>query len=191
MAPLLARLCQQVGVNKGFWRHGRPPSFHDHGLNRHWSALIIEHGQGPLYFWGPVGCHKTHMLCARTLAAARRGFTARLVNWRAMCQEVTATWGKNDQAESSVVRSLVELDYLAIDDLAAGLADLSKGQQAVAANITYDVLNGRYECGVHTDLSANLPVEYMAEFFDERIHRRITELTTAYCMGQEDNDGKK
>ncbi len=185
---LVARLSQQVGVNKGFWRKGKPPSFDDQGLNEHMGKMPF---MNALYFWGPVGCRKTHMLCARTLAAARRGFNARLVNWRAMCQEVTATWKKGDETESEVLSKLKTLDYLAIDDLGAGLAELNKIQQQVLANVTYDVLDGRYNRGLHTDLSANWPRDHMAELFDERIHRRIEELTTAYCMGKEKDDGEE
>ncbi len=164
-----------IGVERGFCHHGRPPQFDDDGLHERLAVRPLP--GGGIYLCGPVGSHKTHLAAARTIDAARRGFTARMVGFRRFCLEVRATYAPTAiETELDILTRYAALDYLAIDDLGAG------APKQAAIDLCYDLLNDRYAAGRITDATSNLTKAELGETFDARIARRAEHLCATYVM---------
>lgn len=175
----LMDLCEAIGVHERFRRGGKPPEYTDRGL----AEWIAGHPlpRGGLLIVGPIGSHKTHLLAARTVDAARRGFTSRLLKWSRFCLEVRASYqAASHETEADVLNRYVGFDYLGIDDLAIGRDE--KPETDAAVRLAYALFDARYETCRVTDLTTNCLPDELAGRFDERIGRRIRELTTAYPM---------
>jgi len=172
-------LCARIGVSRRFFGDGGPPDYSDPGLAERIAARPLP--KGGLLITGPVGSHKTHLLAARCVDAARRGFSARLVKWTAFVREVRATYQPGArETESDVLRRYARLDYVGLDDFGIGRADCQETDAAL--RLAYDLLDERYRACRTTDVSTNWVPTELAERFDERIARRLRELCTVYPM---------
>ncbi len=179
-ADRIARLCAAVGVRERFIRDGVPPTFRDAGLRGRIERQPLP--KGGLYICGPIGSHKTHLLAARTVDAARRGYNAKLINWSRFCLEIRQTYAKNSTVtELEILDQYSSLDYLGIDDLGIGRADRDETDASV--RLCYELLDERYgRSETITDTTSNLTPGELASRFDERIARRISEMCTVYPM---------
>lgn len=172
-------LCERIGVYRRFCRDGKPPAYADDGLAERIAARPLP--KGGLLIVGPVGSHKTHLLAARTVDAARRGFSARLLKWSAFCLEVRSTYQPGaTETERDVLKRYARLDYLGLDDFGVGRADRQESDAAL--RLAYDLLDTRYDTCRVTDLTTNWTPDELTARFDERIARRIREMTTPYPM---------
>lgn len=181
----LIERCAQVGVGQQFCRHGRPPGYEDAGLRERIAAAPMP--KGGLLIVGPVGSHKTHLACARTIDAAMRGWTAQMVNWSRLGLEVRASYASKKQSELEVIDSYASLDYLALDDFGVCRG---RRETAAAAKLAYDLLDARYARKKITDITTNLTPAEINERFDARVGRRIAELTSVYVMLLPEEDGQ-
>lgn len=174
----LIEMCETRGISRRFCRDGRPPTFDDDGLRERIAAQPLP--VGGLLICGAVGSHKTHLAAARVIDAARRGYSARLINWYELCLDVRATYSpKAKETELDVLDRLASLDFLAIDDLGVGR---DEQETAAALRLAYVVLNKRYEKELVTDVTTNLTPDNLGARFDERIARRLDECCTVYPM---------
>ena len=168
-------MAECIGVGQHFCQNGKPPTLDDDGLLERVTAKPLP--KGGILAIGAVGTHKSHLLAARTIWAARRGFTARMIGFRRFCLEVRATYSPTaTETELDILVRYSGLDYLALDDLGVGEAS------PAAVNLCYDLLNARYEANRITDVSSNLTPAELAEQFDARIARRLEHLCTIYTM---------
>jgi hypothetical protein len=172
----------RIGVHARFCQHGKIPSFFNPGLFERLDANPLP--VGGILAVGPNGTHKTHFLAARTCNAAKRGETARLINWGRFCLEVRATYKSNSpQTELGICDKYVALDYLAIDDLGVGKLEYQTGKETEAARVLcYELLNERYARDLTTDISSNCRPDGLEQRFDARIGYRIREMCTVYKM---------
>lgn len=178
----LLDMCECIGVARRFCRNGVPPAFDDDGLRERLAQQQIPHGG--LYIVGPVGSHKTHLACARAVDAARRGFTALVLKWSAFLLEVRDSYRPHcEWSEAEIIKRYIGLDYLAVDDFGLGRDDRTRESEAVA-RLAYELMDGRYERGSEciTDITTNLTPVELAGRFDERIARRVQEMTSPYVM---------
>lgn len=179
-------LAEAIGVGAIFCRGGKPPSYGDQGLVERLAKNPLP--SGGLFIVGPVGTHKTHLLAARCVDAARRGWTARIVKWaRFLLEAKGGNAARGFNAELCLVDQLASLDYLAVDDLCFGRAD----QPETEANLrlAYELFDARYEAKKTTDITTNLLPEDVEARFDARIGRRICEMCTVYPMLAETGGG--
>ncbi len=180
--PTIASLCSSIGVEPLFICGGKAPSFDDSGLFERLTDQRLP--QGGLYVCGPVGSHKSHLLAARAVDAARRGYTARFANWADVLLRIRGSYGQSGypDGEAHVVKELAGLDYLGIDDLS--LARLGRRETSFSQRVCYAVLDRRYRrgTGCTTDITSNLLLDELNRAFDERIVRRIREMCTVYTM---------
>ncbi len=172
--------CRRIGVHDRFFRNGKPPAFADDGLAEILRARPMP--RGGLLAIGPIGSHKTHLLAARCVDASRRGFTARLVKWTDFTLMVRDTYRDGaDQTERDIVDQFVGLDYLGLDDIGIG----REGTESESSlRLAFEVFDGRYErgCMCVTDVASNMTPQEITARFDERIGRRIGEMTAVYPM---------
>ncbi|MBN1341509.1 MAG: hypothetical protein JXQ73_02460 [Phycisphaerae bacterium] len=128
-----------------------------------------------------MGSHKTHLLAARTVDAARRGFSGHLLKWHHFSLAMRATYQAGArESEMSILARYAGLDYLAVDDL--GVGRVEKGESDAAVRLAFTLFDMRYDNAKTTDIATNLTLEEVAARFDERIGRRIAEMTTGYPM---------
>lgn len=183
----LIELCARIGVRKRFCQNDRPPGFGDVGLAGRTAANPLP--PGGLFITGPVGSHKSHLLCARAVHSARRGFSTRVVTWGEFCLEVRATYSPvATETERDVLERYGQLDYLGLDDLGVGREDRQESEASL--RLAHVLLNRRYESCQTTDVTSNLTPDELAARFDERIARRLGEMCTVYPMLLGDRWGK-
>lgn len=174
-------LAQSIGVGLVFCRNDRLPSLNDLGLKERIAKNPLP--KGGIIAVGSVGSHKSHLLAARTINAACRGWSARYLNWGRFCLEVRDTYKPSaTETELDVLNRYVTLDYLAIDDLGVGKLQASGSESEASRLLCYELLNDRYERSLITDVSSNATPNELADRFDDRISRRLMELCTAYPM---------
>jgi len=175
----LLQLCENIGVGRRFCQKDRPPSYEDTGLRERIAKQPLP--KGGLLLIGPVGSHKTHMAAARTVDAARRGFSAYLLSWPDFCLRIRETYaGSSGRSERQVVERYAQLDYLCVDDFGIGREDSSESEATI--RLAYQLINHRYQREVITDLTCNWTLAELGIRFDQRIARRLEEMTTPYVM---------
>lgn len=167
-----------IGVGKLFCRNDTLPTYDDAGLAEQIKARPLP--SGGLLIVGPVGTHKTHLLAARTIDAARRGFDARLVRWTTLLAGIRRTYNSEGNSEQHIIDEHTRLDYLALDDFGIGRDDREESEFGL--RIAFEILDRRYADGSTIDIASNLTPDEIATRFDERVARRIRELTTVYAM---------
>lgn len=83
--------------------------------------------------------------------------------------------------EESIVRKYSECNVLVIDDLAATV-DVSETETTSARRLLYLVIDRRYSEGLTTHITCNFRINRLAEKYDGRIARRITEMCTEIIL---------
>lgn len=172
-----------VGVGAGFCKHGLWPTMADVGLAERLTSHPLP--DGGIMAIGPPNTHKSHLLAARTIYFARRGWTARFLNWSKFFREVRGTYSaKPIETEDQLIDRYAGYDYLALDDLGCGAARNDGRESESAVRLTYDLLNARNDNDRLTDVSSNYTPDELQERFDPhgRIARRLKELCTVYLM---------
>lgn len=164
------------GVSPRFFRNGNPPSLRDHGLAERLTQRPLP--SGGLYIYGPVGSHKTHLAAARVIDASKAGLDSMLLKWTDFALEVRATYSKSGVSEQDVLNKYRDRDHLAIDDFGTE----SQSEKDAGILLAYNLLDHRYEQNLTTDITTNWPLSEIRRRFGDRIHRRISELTTEYVM---------
>lgn len=170
---------EAIGVGRLFCRGGDWPSLDDEKL-REW---IGKHPlpEGGIFVCGPVGSHKSHLLAARTIDAARRGFSARYLNWWMFALETRDTYHRlSRETERDVLNRYATVEFLALDDLGVGSERLDGKESEAARVLTYGLLNLRYDRRLVTDISSNKTPAELEERFDDRIRRRLENLCAIY-----------
>ena len=175
----LLALCREIGVLARFCQNGQPPTYEDRGLAERLARNPMP--RGGLFMSGPVNGHKSHLMAARCVDAARRGWTAYFLKWGWFCLEVRDTYKPNSQrSEADILERYRQFNYLGIDDLGTGRPDRPESEAAL--RLAYELFDGRYERCLTTDVTSNLTPDELAGKFDERIARRISEMCTTYVM---------
>lgn len=114
---------------------------------------VLESGQS-LIFTGKTGTGKTHLANAVANQVIKAGRTAAFMSVRELVGRVKDTWNKKaEQTESEVIRELIKLDLLILDEV--GVQFDSDAERL----ILFDVINGRYEDVRPTIVLSNYPVE--------------------------------
>lgn len=168
-------MAERIGVGQRFCQGRKVPQLTDKGL----AHLTIP--AGGLLIIGPVGAHKTHLACARTVDAAKRGYSAFLLKWEQFALEVRDTYKpKAKESENDVLQRYVDLDFLAVDDLGTGRADDEASRHAL--RLAYALFDHRYDHCQTTDVTTNWTPDELRKRFDERISRRLSEMTTLFTM---------
>ena len=107
-----------------------------------------------------------------------------LLKWTRFCLEVRDTYkpaAKNSELDMLLKYS--KIDYLAIDDF--GIGARTDRESVAALRLAFDLLDARYEkTGCTTDISTNWQPDELRQKFDDRIVRRIGEMTTVYVMSR-------
>lgn len=169
------------GIGRRFCFNNRVPALSDPGIAERVSARPLP--SGGLLVVGPVGTHKSHLLAARTMDAAMRGWAAYFLNWHDFVLRVRGSYGpKATETESEIVSTFTKLDYLAIDDLGVGTANDDGKESEASRLLCYIVLNRRYDANRVTDVSSNMTPDEITARFDDRIGRRLREMCTTYPM---------
>lgn len=172
----------RCGVPETYCRGGRLPDYTTGPL-----AVVLAgrpRPKGGLYIVGDCGSGKTALAAARTVDAASRGWRARFAYWPNVVARVLATYDRRGgESAADIIGELIEADYLAVDDVGAGL----NGQAASAheARLLELLSNGRAERGAGdctTDVTSNLLPQEIATAYNAPIARRIGELTTVYVL---------
>jgi len=184
----LGELLTGIGVGAGFCRDGAPPNFTDPGLSQQLERF--PHIRGGVFVYGPVRTHKSHFLAARCVDAARRGFSARFVGWGELAREVRSTYATGSRhTEDEIVRRLIAVDYLALDDF--GLGEPDGRESDFRRELAFSIIDGRYRAGRScvTDFSSNLKPDLIAQHFGERVAWRVFELATPLLFLRPDGEG--
>lgn len=84
---------------------------------RQWrDAMPANRGEG-LILSGPCGVGKTHLMAALLLEGVALGWSVRYVTVAEMIRSIRATWTDRARSEDDVIRELVGVKLLAIDEL--------------------------------------------------------------------------
>lgn len=145
-------------------------------------AFQYEYGdlvEKSFYVYGPVGCGKTHLLCA-LLRETSYGTSSRFLTSEELLsmikdsynQPFTPRWVAEDgeARADNLVTQLCDLDILAIDDL--GLERITDWSMSMMRLI----INTRYNDMRRTYISSNMNLDTMAECFDHRTASRIYQM---------------
>lgn len=122
------------------------------------------------FIGGQPGCGKTHICTAMANALMKRGMSVRYMIWN---EELSALKQKTTDAVvfDSGINSLKKAEVLYIDDFFK-----SKSVTAADVNITFRILNYRYNEILPTIISSELSIDQI-DGIDEALASRIAELT--------------
>lgn len=120
---------------------------------------------------GKPGTGKTHLACGLIHEVIyKHGGTALYRTASGLIREIRATWGNGStDSESAVLRKLVGVDLLVIDEI--GVQNGTESER----NILFEVINGRYERLRPTVIIGNVPYPEMDRFVGDRVLDRLRE----------------
>ncbi len=162
---------------------------------RQWVDQYQKNGKG-LVLEGPVGVGKTYLLAAMALQLATAGYSIKFVDFFQLLSELKAGYS-NNQADDTVIKPLIDVDVLVIDELGKGrnsdwelsiLDQLVMGRynqnKTILASTNYSLST------VAKPVMVNQNLEYSEKSFrenmfdqglDERVGRRIFSRLTESC----------
>ncbi len=129
--------------------------------------MDLEQGSFNIIATGNVGTGKTMLSCCllEQIRGKRSGKMIRLIE---MIRVLKETWRKDSQqTERDVIRSLVDLDILIIDEVG-----IQFGSETEALFL-FDVINGRYDKMRPTVMLSNLGIDALKQSLGERIIDRM------------------
>lgn len=142
------------------------------------------------FVYGPVGCGKTHLLCA-LLRETSYGTSSRFLTSEELLSTIKDSYGKpftprwmqeeEDARNDNIVTTLCDVDVLAIDDL--GLERITDWSMSMMRLI----INSRYNDMRRTYISSNMSLDTMAECFDQRIASRIYQMCEVIHMSAKED----
>lgn len=130
---------------------------------------VMRTGQS-MIFCGLTGTGKTHLACSIANSVIRDHHkTALFITLSRAFRLVKETYGKKSDTEQSVIDSFVRPDLLVLDD--AGVQFGSDTER----NITFDIVNERYERMKPTIITSNLSAEDLSQYLGDRVLDRMKE----------------
>lgn len=120
-----------------------------------------------LIFTGSPGCGKTHLATAIARAAIDAGSQAQYVTSTDMLRAIRSTYGESRTTEAEMIARFVAPALLVIDEIGGGNGSDHERQ------MTFEVINKRYEEVKPTILVSNLDAENLRLFLGERIIDRL------------------
>lgn len=131
-------------------------------------ALPVEKG---LYLWGPVGCGKSHTLCALARHFVVKGFSVKRVKWDRLCLDIRDTYNR-EASEVSLLDRFLKCHKLILEDLGTSVSS-GKAESDFAVQKLLLLLDERVEHCLPTFISSNKPLEEIHKSFDQRSASRI------------------
>ena len=123
-----------------------------------------------LCFVGQTGTGKTHLACAVGIELHNQGQTVAYKRHHEIMYSVKETYsGRTDTDEATIIRNLINVDLLIIDEV--GLKKLTDTE----LEITYKLLDGRYDDMKPSILVSNLSEPELADCVGSRIIDRMYE----------------
>ena len=123
-----------------------------------------------LCFVGQTGTGKTHLACAIGIELHNQGQTVAYKRHHEIMYSVKETYsGRTDTDEAIIIRNLINVDLLIIDEV--GLKKLTETE----LEITYKLLDGRYDDMKPSILVSNLSEPELADCVGSRIIDRMYE----------------
>ncbi len=112
---------------------------------------LVDRDRNGLLLYGPVGTGKTHLSVAIAQKLLERGIGCRFADYRELLKEIQATYDPTTPAtEAGVVRPLLDVEVLVLDDLGVGRAT------EWALETLHYILNHRYSQRRATLVTTNL-----------------------------------
>jgi DNA replication protein DnaC len=123
-----------------------------------------------MLFLGRPGTGKTHLGCAIATYLLRKGASVYYATVQRAMRRIKDTWHKaTDEREGDAIRAMSQPDLLILDEIGVQFgSDTEK-------NLTFDLLNERYERMKPTLLLSNLAKDDVARFLGERVMDRLRE----------------
>jgi len=142
---------------------------------------LVDRDRSGLLFFGTVGAGKTHLAAAIAHKLLERGIACRFVDHRELLKQIQSTFDPaNPATESGVVRPLLEVDVLLIDDLGVGRAT------EWALETLHYILNHRYTRKratiVTTNLEEGAAKGSLEHGVGERLRSRLHEMCVFVAM---------
>lgn len=130
---------------------------------------VLASGRSML-FLGRPGTGKTHLGCAIGNYLLRKGATVYYSTVQRAMRRIKDTWSRDSaELEGDAIRAMTGPDLLILDEIGVQFgSDTEK-------NLTFDLLNERYERLKPTLLLSNLAKEDVARFLGERVMDRLRE----------------
>jgi DNA replication protein DnaC len=130
---------------------------------------VLASGRSML-FLGRPGTGKTHLGCAIGNYLLRKGATVYYSTVQRAMRRIKDTWNRDSaELEGDAIRAMTGPDLLILDEIGVQFgSDTEK-------NLTFDLLNERYERLKPTLLLSNLAKEDVARFLGERVMDRLRE----------------
>ena len=187
------RLCQSKNCRQRYhWDHSNPTDRIKRANNRGIGPLYIRDDQLPSckyfhiavtddllvsrYICGDYGTGKTWLGCCLICDSLALGYEAKLINYEWFKMEVRTVYARNaDLTEESILRKYSECDVLVIDDLGASV-DVAEAETDYARRLLYLLIDRRYCNNLTTHITCNFRMNRLADKYDGRIARRITEM---------------
>ncbi len=123
---------------------------------------------------GVPGVGKTHMLCAAVNAVIDRGYSARYMTAAELIREIRGTWGHKGPSEDEVIRAMIGVRLLAIDELGVQYGTDSEKY------LMHAVIDGRMREKRPTIYGSNVPFADLAPVVGERVHDRMRQFCDVF-----------
>ena len=137
---------------------------------RQWQdAMPANRGEG-LILSGPCGVGKTHLMAALLLEGVALGWSVRYVTVAEMIRSIRATWTDRARSEDELIRELVGVKLLAIDEL--GVQAGSESEHG----LLHAVIDARLRARRPTLCGTNLSAQELPGAIGERALDRLRQM---------------
>ena len=139
---------------------------------------LVDRDRSGIFFFGSVGTGKTHLSVAIARQLLERGIACRFADYRQLLKDIQATYDPTNPAtEASVVRPLLDVEVLVLDDLGVGRAT------EWALETLHYILNHRYSHRLATIVTSNLDEgDALEQGLGARLRSRLHEMCVLVAM---------
>lgn len=191
------RLAVKMGVGKQFIRDNKLPSLDvfkeayksdlqiSRNVIRYEKLSLIKPQTQSTYICGMVGYGKSLLLNIWAIGCISHGYKIEIFNWSRFKREVRSSYQSSaTETENDIFKRYNQATVLFLDDLGVGL-DENKGRESRAAiEMLYDLIDQRYWNNKPVHITSNLSPEQLADIYDKRIARRITEMCEVVVLAK-------
>ena len=136
------------------------------------------------FICGTVNTGKSWLLCCLAVEAIADGRAAEIVNWSRFKRQVRSSYQPGArQTEQDIFHRYDRVEVLCVDDLGVGIGAEGKETKA-ATEMLYDLIDQRYWSGRPTHITSNLNPKHLANHYDQRIARRISQLCRVVVLSR-------
>lgn len=173
----------QTYINKGIWEQWHLKTWEDYiypFYKEKVQSLVSEETTKNIILYGSNGMGKTMLMNLAMKDLVHKDIDVHVIDFRDLVAQFKASW-----YGEGILHRLMDVQYLAIDDLGKEFTMTDIGKELVTTALDY-ILRHRYHRGFSTWMTFNMPLADIKKYYGEHINSLLKRSSVAIKFVGED-----